>query len=252
MSSHDIDKKIEEAARSFDAELHTEAFAETHSDAAQLECMLSFLLPDESQAVLDLGTGNGYVAMAIAHEVPGCRVVGIDVATEAIERNRELAAEQHLSSVEFLAYDGVTLPFPDDHFDAVVSRYVFHHLPRPEISLAEIGRTVRRSGRLVLADAIRHEADEIDFVNRFQELKRDGHIRMHRRDDLIDLICRHGFRAIETFDSSISFTRERNAEYDTLLADTPQTVLKAYSMQIEEHQMSLTFPILSVAFENSN
>jgi ubiquinone/menaquinone biosynthesis C-methylase UbiE len=252
MASDDIESQVEEAARSFDAELHTKAFAETHSDAMQLAWMLSSLSPVSGQVILDLGTGNGYVATAITHEQPGCRVIGVDVAAQAIARNIEQARQAGLSNLEFLAYDGITLPLPDDHFDAAISRYVFHHLPRPEISLAELGRTVRVNGRLVLADAIRHEADHVDFINHFQALKRDGHIRMHRRTDFIDLVSRHGFDVVDTLESSISFSRERGPEYDALIAETPDTVLKTYSMQVEEQRMSLTFPILSVVFENLN
>lgn len=248
MACDDIERSIQEAARSFDAELHTEAFAETHSDAAQLAWMLSALAPEGDQAILDLGTGNGYVATAIAREQPRCRVIGVDVATQAIDRNREQAREQGLSNVEFISYDGVTLPFCDDYFDAVVSRYVFHHLPRPEVSLAELRRTMRAGSRLVLADAIRHEADDLDFINRFQALKRDGHIRMHRRADLIDLIRRQGFDLIDILVSSIAFTRERGAEYDALLAETPEAVLSAYSLQVGDREISLTFPILSAVF----
>ena len=250
MARDQIERTIEEAARSFDAELHTQAFAETHSDAAQLAKMLSFLSPEQGQRILDLGTGNGYVAKSIASAVPECRVIGIDVARQAIETNIDQAKAAGLSNVDFLAYDGTTLPFPDNHFDAAVSRYVLHHLPRPETSLAELGRTIRRNGRLVLADGIRHEADDVDFINRFQELKRDGHIRMYQREIFIDLVSRSGFRVIETFDSSLTFSRERGAPYDALLADTPEVVLRAYSTQVGTRHMSLTLPILSVVFQN--
>ncbi|NIM27598.1 MAG: methyltransferase domain-containing protein [Gammaproteobacteria bacterium] len=252
MARDDIERQVQEAARSFDAELHTRAFVETHSDAAQLAWMLSFLRPAPNQVILDLGTGNGYVASAVARQEPDCRVVGVDVAAQAIERNREQAREEGRSNVEFLIYDGIRLPFPDDHFDAAVSRYVFHHLPRLEISLEELARTVREKGTLVLADAIRHEGDDVDFINRFQLLKRDGHIRMHQRADFIDVVCRHGFRLVETFDSSISFTRERGADYDALIAKTPDSVLSAYAMRIDEQKMAVTFPILSAVFENLN
>jgi ubiquinone/menaquinone biosynthesis C-methylase UbiE len=251
MVADETDRRIEEAARSFDAELHTQAFAETHSDAAQLERLLSYLSLADGQVILDLGTGNGYVAMAVAGKFPGTRVIGVDVATQAIGRNRELAEAQGLSNVEFLVYDGVTLPFPDNHFDAGVSRYVFHHLPRPDTSLTELARTLRANGRLVLADAVRHEADEADFINRFQKLKRDGHIRMHRRADFIELVSRHGFHALESFDSSLSFTRERAPEYDALLAAVPETLLEAYSVAIADEEIALTFPILSAVFENT-
>ena len=54
MAREDIERQIEEAARSFDAELHTKAFAETHSDAAQLAWMLSALPPVRGHVILDL------------------------------------------------------------------------------------------------------------------------------------------------------------------------------------------------------
>lgn len=170
MDPEKIEARIAEAARSFDMELHTHAYNENHSDAAQLARLLSFLSPGRDQVILDLGTGNGYVAMAIAATHPECRVIGIDVATQAIHRNVEQARAQGLANAHFQRYDGIELPFADDHFDAVICRYVFHHLPVPAKTLHELGRTVRAGGRLVLADAIRDDADEVDFVNRFQEM----------------------------------------------------------------------------------
>ena len=242
--------KIAEAASSFSAVLHTEAYAETHSDAAQLARLRASLSPAHGQVILDLGTGNGYVAMAIAGADPMCKVVGVDVAVQAIAQDLEQARTQGLSNVEFLGYDGIMLPFANDHFDAAVCRYAFHHLPRPDTSLDELRRTVRGSGKLVLSDAIRAEADDLDFINHFQEIKRDGHVRIHHRTDLIDLVCRHGFEVIEVFESSISFTRERGAAYDALLAATPERVLKAYSVVVEEQQIRLRLRILNAVFLN--
>jgi hypothetical protein len=109
---------------------------------------------------------------------------------------------------------------------------------------------VRSGGRLVLADAIRDDADDVDFVNRFQEMNRDGHVRMHRGTHLIDLVNRHGFDLIERFESSIVFTRERTADYDELLARTPERVLQAYSLAVAEREMSLRFRILNALFVN--
>jgi SAM-dependent methyltransferase len=244
------DTKVAEAARGFDAELHTRAYAQTHSDSAQLARLLAFLAPAAGQLILDLGTGNGYVAMAVARAEPACRVIGVDVAAQAIARDAEIASAQGLANAAFLAYEGVTLPFADDHFDAAVSRYAFHHFPRPLTSLTELGRTLRLDGRLALADAIRDDADDVDFVNRFQALKGDGHVCMQRRDDLIELVDRHGFEVREVFESSIAFDRERSAGYDRLLDATPDPVLQSYSVSVAEQCIHLKFRILNLLLVN--
>jgi len=57
MDPEEIEARISEAARSFNAVLHTKAYAETHSDSAQLERLLSFLSAGREQVILDIGTG---------------------------------------------------------------------------------------------------------------------------------------------------------------------------------------------------
>ncbi len=241
---------IQKAARSFDAELHTESYAETHSDSAQLRRLVAFLSPRDEQSFLDLGTGNGYVAMALAAEYPACRVIGLDIAEEAIKQDVVNSKQQSLSNIDFRVFDGVALPFQDGYFDGAVSRYAFHHLPQPVETLGEIARTLRRGGRLVLADPIRSEDDVIDFINRFQDLKQDGHACIYRFRDFVALVSRHGFELIDRFESSISFSRGRNEAYDELLASTPTSVREAYDVRVDGEEIRMTFRILNTVFLN--
>lgn len=250
MKREDIRAHIRQAAKSFDAELHTRAYAELLSDAAQLRRLLSYLTPQGKQVLLDLGTGSGYVAMALAKREPTSQVIGLDVAAEAIRKDAEIAKQEALSNVSFCTFDGVTLPFGDDTFDAAVCRYVLHHLPCCETTLREIARTVRPQGRFVLADAIRNEEDETDFINRFQKLKPDGHVRMHRSEELIEMVCRSGFELIDRFETSISFARTRRKEYDELLASTPEGVQESYQIGYAGEEIHLRFRILNAAFVN--
>ena len=251
MKPQEITAHIQAAARSFNAELLTKSYAETHSDSAQLRGLLSFLSPSrDEQSFLDLGTGNGYVAIALAVECPTCRVIGLDIAEEAIEQDVVNAKQQGLPNIEFRVFDGVTLPFKDSYFDGAVCRYAFHHLPQPEATLGELARTLRRGGKLVLADPIRSEDDVTDFINRFQDLKRDGHACIYRFRNFVDLVGRHGFELIDWFESSISFGRARNREYDVLLASIPTPVREAYDVRIDGEEIRMTFRILNAVFLN--
>ena len=250
MKRDEVREHIEQAASRFNAELHTASYAETHSDSAQLRRLLSFLSPQGKQVFLDLGTGNGYVGVALAKEHPTSHVVGVDIAEQAIEQDIENAKRQGLSNIHFHAFDGVTLPFSDGTFDGAVCRYAFHHLPCPETTLGEMSRTLRRGARFVLADPVRHEDDETDFINGFQELRRDGHVRIHRFEEFIDLASRQGFELIDWFNSSISFGRQRTQEYDELLASTPTRIRQAYALTVAEEEIRMTFRILNAAFLN--
>ena len=160
MKPDEVSAHIEQAASSFNAELHTKSYEETHSDPAQLRRLLAFLSPQGKEVFLDLGTGSGYVGMALAKAHPACSVIGLDVAEMAIKQDVENANQQGLPNTDFRVFDGVTLPFTDSYFDGAVCRYAFHHFPRWETTLGEIARTVRSGGKFVLADPVRNEEDE--------------------------------------------------------------------------------------------
>jgi ubiquinone/menaquinone biosynthesis C-methylase UbiE len=241
---------IEESAQAFDAELHTPAYTETHSDASQLDRQVSALCAAAPQNVLDLGTGNGYVAMETAKRLPRSLVVGLDVAAGAIDNNKSTASSRGITNVAFQVCDGISLPFQDNWFEGAVCRYAFHHMPRPDITLSEISRVLHHRGRFVFADAVRDNQDSSDFINAFQELKRDGHVEMLRSDELVSMFQHHGFQLEDHFETSLTFDRTRTAEYDALIKITPKTILDRYNLSVENHRLILTFPIFNAVFAN--
>ena len=80
--------------------------------------------------VLDLGTGSGAIALAIASERPGCGVTATDISEAALNVARENARRLNLANVEFLQGDW-TEPVAGRRFDLVVSNppYVRHGDP---------------------------------------------------------------------------------------------------------------------------
>jgi ubiquinone/menaquinone biosynthesis C-methylase UbiE len=84
----------------------------------RLRKLTSILSPvmDSNSLVLDLGCGNGDLAVAIKQNVPNLNITGIDV----LMRGDQTVVPVH-------AYDGKTIPFPDNAFDYVMLVTVLHH-----------------------------------------------------------------------------------------------------------------------------
>ena len=70
--------------------------------------------------VVDLGTGSGAIALALAHERPRWQVIATDVSAPALEVARANARELHLTAVEF-RHGSWFAPLPDMRFDMIVS-----------------------------------------------------------------------------------------------------------------------------------
>ena len=115
---------------------------------------------DGTGRAIDIGCGNGAVAVRIAQKHPGAQVVGVDVwggmweySKAKCEQNAR--AESVDSRVSFQKADAAKLPFPDGYFDAAVSNLVFHNVRGVQDKrdvLKEALRVVRRGGRFAFSD----------------------------------------------------------------------------------------------------
>jgi release factor glutamine methyltransferase len=84
----------------------------------ETEMLVEFAVLEQPESVLEIGTGSGAVSLAIASEVPGCRVTAGDISTEALEVARSNAGRLGLTDrVRF--FEG-TWPAPGS-FDLIVA-----------------------------------------------------------------------------------------------------------------------------------
>ncbi len=100
---------------------------------------------------LDVGTGKGLLAMALARR--GLEVVSVDVNAEDSELAALLAEEAGLGErIRFLVRDASALPYRDGSFGCALMMDVLHHLDDAGQVLAEMARMVRSGGTIVVAD----------------------------------------------------------------------------------------------------
>ena len=96
--------------------------------------------------VLDVGCGVGVTPCYIANG-HGCRVVGVDINGEMIERSRERASRENLTDlVTFRVADAQDLPFNDDLFDAVITESVTAFPEDKQKAVMEYTRVTKPGG----------------------------------------------------------------------------------------------------------
>lgn len=106
----------------------------------QERVIASFLAPVAGQTMLDVGTGTGRAALALA--VRGALVTGVDASAEMLAVAERRAAAAGID-VTFAQGDAHGLAFPDGSFDAVICLRVLMHTPDWRQSLAELCRVAR-------------------------------------------------------------------------------------------------------------
>ncbi len=171
--------------------------SEGHARGDDLAILVRLARPAASDRALDIATGGGHAALALAPLVS--EVVATDLTVEMLEAARAFISEQGARNVRFEVADAEQLPFPDAAFDIVTSRIAPHHFPQPELFVQEAARVLRPGGRFVLDDNMVPEDLELDgFMNRFEAWRDPSHVRAHRLSEWTRWIEASGLRVLDT------------------------------------------------------
>jgi len=108
-------------------------------------------LAESPSKVLDVGCGSGHFTRHVARCVPEAEVVGLDMDPSRLEFAR---GQEGAGNVRYERGDVGTLPFEDDAFDLVYTRFVLVHFDDPRQALCEMIRVTRPGGRIVAFDMI--------------------------------------------------------------------------------------------------
>lgn len=171
MSQENTRKHIEKVVDQFTKQAIPFAELNIHLDSMELLVEMSEV--NDKDEVLDVACGPGLVACEFARH--GLHVTGIDITEAMIDQAREKERENNLSNVSWGIGNAVPLPFDNDSFSLVITRYSFHHFLEPVKALKEMIRVCKPGGRLLIADVCVKDEHSAEY-DRMEKIRDESHV----------------------------------------------------------------------------
>ncbi len=154
-------------------------------------------LPIDPSSILDVGAGTAQLAVLLCRRCPKARVVCVDLSDPMLLLGRRNVDAAGLSGAIRLEHqDGKALRYEDEAFRCVMSNSTLHHVPQPDLLLAEMTRVLAPDGWLFVRDLAR-PPDEIRLAQILQ--LHAGHARESQRT-MYEMALRAALRPEEVID----------------------------------------------------
>lgn len=147
-----------------------------HAGGDDLRRLVELAEPQVTDHALDVSTGGGHVALALAPHVAS--VTASDLTPRMLEAARAFLTSRGVANAAFVVADAEHLPFLDASFDLVTVRIAPHHYADVRAAVREMARVLRPGGRLIIIDNIAPEDARLDALANEWEKRRDpSHVR---------------------------------------------------------------------------
>lgn len=150
-----------------------------------------------NERVLDIATGGGHVANALAPSVKN--VVAYDLTAEILQAAKTFIESNGNKNVEFVQGDAEKLSFKGAEFDVITCRIAAHHFPNLQLFVKECFRTLKKGGQFLLIDNVAPERDDFDtFYNKVEKDRDYSHYRAWKKSEWLRILEEIGFEIDET------------------------------------------------------
>lgn len=103
-----------------------------------------------NERVLEVGSGPGALSIELGKLLRRGEVIGIDISESMVKLAAQKASELALQNVKFLVGNALSLEFPNESFDIVVTSQLLHWVPDVRQFLSEIHRVLKADGKMGL------------------------------------------------------------------------------------------------------
>ena len=150
------------------------ARAKFHTSSERLREVVDLAQPKPTDLALDVATGTGNTALALAPFVT--RVVGVDLTTEMLDQARRVTSERGVTNAEWVLGDACRLPFADESFDLYTVRAAPHHFHDFDAFLAEALRVLKPGHDAAFVDCA-PPAEARDLMHEVEVRRDPSHVR---------------------------------------------------------------------------
>jgi ubiquinone/menaquinone biosynthesis C-methylase UbiE len=165
-----------------------------HASAVRLQEIVDLARPQKGDLALDVATGTGNTAFALAPHVR--RVIGVDLTREMLAEAGRIAAEKNIRNVHWVIGNAERLPFEDETFDLYAVRAAPHHFMNIDAFVAEAFRVLRPDRDATFIDCA-PPLPARDVLHEVEVRRDPSHILSLTVDEWVDKLERAGFE-VET------------------------------------------------------
>jgi ubiquinone/menaquinone biosynthesis C-methylase UbiE len=204
----------------------------TLSNQAYLQWMVEHLDLRPHFEVLDVAAGTGHLSRAMAPHVK--RVVGLDLTPEMLAQGRHEATQQGLTNLVFEQGEAEHLPYSDQAFDLVTSRFSLHHFADPRGPLQEMVRVCRRGGKVAIIDLVSPGDPAVAFTyNHLERLRDPSHTRALTADELQGLMREAGLDIVHTVPRDVEVHLDRWLDLTQAAPAARQAIREVLSQDLQ-------------------
>lgn len=162
--------------RQFGASAENYRTSTTHARGESLDRLLALTMPRRDWTALDVATGAGHTAAALAPRVR--TVIAGDMTREMLQQAAIVAGEQALNNLYLVRESALALAYRDAVFDLVTCRVAAHHFPDPARFVSESARVLKPGGCLAVIDNVVPEDESTAaWINDFERRRDPSHAR---------------------------------------------------------------------------